>query len=255
MGKLRNKVAIITGGAGGIGLATAQLFVAEGAKVLLVDLNEDTLAAAAKPFDATQLKICACDVSTEAGVKKYIDLAVSQFGAIDILFANAGIEGKVSPLENATPEDFTRLMQVNVFGPWLAIKYAVPHLKKQGRGSIMLTSSIAGLRGFAGLGPYVASKHAVIGLMRTAAAELGPHHIRVNSINPGPIDNRMMKSIEGQSAPENPNAVREGFASKVPLGRYGKNEEVAKLALFLASDDSSYCSGGVYAIDGGFTAS
>ncbi len=255
MGKLQQKVAIITGGAGGIGLATAKLFLEEGAKVLLVDLDEATLKSAAKSFDPTQLKICACDVGTEDGVKKFIDLANTHFGGIDILFANAGIEGKVSPLESVTPEDFTRLMQVNVFGPWLAIKHAVPYLKKRGGGSIMLTSSIAGLRGFAGLGPYVASKHAVIGLMRTAAAELGPHHIRVNSINPGPIDNRMMESIEGQSAPENPTAVRAAFASKVPLGRYGKNEEVAKLALFLASADSSYCSGGVYAIDGGFTAS
>ena len=118
----------------------------------------------------------------------------------------------------------------------------------------MITSSVAGVIGSAGLGPYVASKHAVIGLMRTAAIELAPAHIRVNTVNPGPVENRMMRSIEEQAAPGHGDVVKAGFLKQVPLGRYATNEEISRMVLFLASDDSSYCTGSVYMADGGFVA-
>jgi NAD(P)-dependent dehydrogenase (short-subunit alcohol dehydrogenase family) len=127
-------------------------------------------------------------------------------------------------------------------------------MAKRGGGSIIVTSSIAGIRGFAGLSPYVASKHAVIGVMQSAAIELGSLGIRVNTINPGPVDNRMMRSVEKQFSPNDPAAAQAGFVQKIPLGRYAKNEEVAQLALFLASDESKYITGGIHVIDGGFTA-
>jgi NAD(P)-dependent dehydrogenase (short-subunit alcohol dehydrogenase family) len=148
-------------------------------------------------------------------------------------------------------EDFDRLLAVNVRGVLLGLKYALPRMAERGGGSIMITSSVAGLVGFAGLSPYVASKHAVIGLMRTAALEGAPLGIRVNTIHPGPIANRMMQSLETQVAPDDPTQAHAGFEQLVPMGRYGTNDEIAQLALFLASDASSYCTGNCFVADGG----
>ena len=152
------------------------------------------------------------------------------------------------------PTVYDRVLSVNVRGAFLAIRNAVPHLESRGGGSIIVTSSVAGLVGAAGLGAYVASKHAVVGLVRTAAIELGPLGIRVNTINPGPIENRMMRSIEHQADPEHSETVKDGFVQRIPLGRYGTNEEVADLALFLASEESRYCTGASFPIDGGYIA-
>lgn len=252
--RLENKVAIITGGAGGIGLATAKLFLSEGAKVTLVDLNESELIKSAESLGSPHVKVCAADVSKSSDVKRYVDLTLKSFGGVDILFDNAGIEGKSSSLVDMKEEDFDKVINVNLKGAWLGIKYCAPEIAKRGGGSIIVTSSVAGLRGSPLLGHYTTSKHAVIGLMRSAAIELGPANIRVNTINPGPIDNRMMRSIEAQFDPNSPAQVKSGFEHKIPLGRYGSNEDVASLVLFLASDEAKYLTGGTYVVDGGFTA-
>jgi NAD(P)-dependent dehydrogenase (short-subunit alcohol dehydrogenase family) len=252
MGKLDGKVAIVTGAAGGIGAATAALFVREGAKVMLVDRDEASLRKATEAIGGDRVAMTAADVSDEGATAAYVASTVKRFGGVDILFANAGTEGRFGRLTDVPIEEFDRVIAINVRGVFLAIRAAAPHIEARGGGSIVCTSSVAGLIGSAGLGPYVASKHAVIGLMRTAAVELGPKKIRVNSLNPGPIENRMMRSIEEQAAPGHGEAVKKGFEGMVPMGRYGTNEEMARAALFLASDDSSYCNGTVLVADGGF---
>lgn len=254
MGQLDGKVAIITGASGGIGSATARLFLEQGAQLMLVDLNAGPLQEIASRLGGG-VAWMAADVSSPDDNERVVREAVSRFGGLDVLFANAGIEGAVRPLVDTSPEDFDRVMNVNVRGPWLGIKYAAPEIAKRGGGSILLTSSVAGLIGSKGLGPYVASKHAIIGLAKSAALELAAQKIRVNTVNPGPIENRMMRSIEQQANTSDPDAVKSGFSAMVPLGRYGTNEEIAHLALFLASDQSAYCTGTVFVADGGMTAS
>jgi NAD(P)-dependent dehydrogenase (short-subunit alcohol dehydrogenase family) len=252
MGKLDGKTAIVTGGAGGIGAAAGRLFASEGANVMLVDLDAAALQAAVASAESNRVAWRSADVSDDVQTRAYVDATMAKFGGIDILFANAGIEGKVAPIVQSTVEDFDRVWTVNVRGVWLALRYAMPHIAARGGGSIMITSSVAGLIGFPGLAPYVASKHAVLGLMRTAALEGAAAGIRVNSIHPGPIANRMMDSLEHQLSPDTPAQAKAGMVQLVPLGRYGTNEEIAKLALFLASDDSSYCTGSAFVADGGF---
>jgi 3alpha(or 20beta)-hydroxysteroid dehydrogenase len=252
-GRLEGKVAIITGGSGGIGLATAREFVKQGARVFLVDLALEPLAAAANEF-GDRAAFALADVSSADDTQRYVRDAVSRFGGVDIVFANAGIEGAVRALTETSIEDFDRVMSVNVRGAWLAIQHSVPVLTKRGGGSIIVTSSVAGLVGSAGMSPYVTSKHAVMGLVKCAALELAPLGIRVNSVNPGPIENRMMRSIERQANPNDPTSVKDGFLSKVALNRYGTNEEIANVVVFLASDESGYCTGTHIVADGGFVA-
>jgi 3alpha(or 20beta)-hydroxysteroid dehydrogenase len=253
MGKLKGKTAIITGGAGGIGQATARLFIDEGASVLLVDRDEGVLREACERL-GRHAAFFAADISEAGAAQRYVAAAKSKFGGVDVLFANAGIEGAVRPLVELPVEDFDRVLAVNVRGVFLGIRAAAPEMAARGGGSIIVTSSVAGLIGSRGLSAYVTSKHAVIGLARCAALELAPQHIRVNTVNPGPIENRMMRSIEEQASPGHGSDVKHGFEQMVALGRYGTNEEIARLALFLASDDSSYCTGSVFVADGGFTA-
>ncbi len=250
MGKLDGKTAIVTGGSGGIGAATGRRFVAEGANVLLVDLDGEALDRVAREIGGDRVATQVADVSDPAAAGGYVAAAVERFGRLDVVFANAGIEGTVCPLVEYPEEDFERVLGVNVKGAFLAIKYALPHLPRGG--SIIVTSSIAGLVGAQGLSAYVASKHAVLGLVKVAAIECGPTGVRVNAICPGPIDNRMMRSIEDQSAPGHASEVKAGFEGQVPMGRYGTNEEIAALALFLAGPDSTYCNGGAFVCDGGY---
>lgn len=160
----------------------------------------------------------------------------------------------MAPIDQLDIEDFKKVLDINVFGAVLGLKYVIPIMKKQKSGSIINTSSVAGLGGTAGMSPYVTSKHGVIGLTKTAALELAGDNIRVNCINPSPVEGRMMDSIESNFDSSNPDAVEEEFIKTIPLGRYGKVEEIGKLVLFLASDDSAFITGSVHRIDGGMLA-
>lgn len=255
MARLEGKTAIITGATGGIGEATAKLFLEEGANVMLVGRSADKLAAARERLPAGgRLAHAVADATDEEATAAAVAATVEAFGGVDILFANAGNEGLVKPIEAIEVADFEQILRTNVIGVWLAMKYCVEPMKRRGSASIVATASMAGLIGTPGLAPYIASKHAVCGLVKTAALELGPSGIRVNAVAPGPIDNRMIHSLESQFSPENPGRVNENLKGQIALRRYGTNEEVARLALFLASDESSYCTGAVFTMDGGYTA-
>lgn len=254
MTKLDNKVAVVTGAAGGIGLATARRFVEEGAKVVLADLSEPALREATSGWNADGIALVQADVSQPGDVDRCTQAAVERFGGLDIMVANAGIEGMVVPLTEYPVEEFDKVLGVNVRGAFLSIKSAAPLIAKRGGGVIIVTSSIAGLIGAVGLSAYVASKHAVMGLAKTAAVELAPLGIRVVSVNPGPVNNRMMRAIESKAAPDAAEMVKKGFEEKIPLHRYGEDDEIAALMAFLASDDASYCTGAPFIIDGGYTA-
>lgn len=253
--RLNDKYAVITGGAGGIGLASARRFLDEGAAgVMLVDVNEKSLREAASGLETDRVAWCAADVGESEAVRNYTDAAMEKFGRIDVLFLNAGIEGVVKPLDEYPEETYDKVLNVNVKGVWLGLRHAFPHMKSQGGGSVIITSSVAGLRGTPGVMAYVTSKHAIIGSMRVAALEGARHGIRVNTIHPSPVDNRMMRSLEEGFSPGRAEAMKQSFTEGIPLGRYGTNEDMANLALFLASNDSEFITGATYAIDGGFTA-
>ena len=252
--RLAGKVAVITGGSGGIGLATGRLFAAGGAQVVLVDLDGAALRAAAADIGGSSVSHQVADVSDEAQMRGALQAALAQHGRIDVLFCNAGTEGRIGPLTEMPVEDFDRVMAVNVRGVFLGLKHALPLMQQQGSGSIIITSSVAGFRGAAHLAPYATSKHAVVGLMRSAVLETGASGVRINTIHPSPIETRMMRAIEHGRAPGAEAAARQMISSRIPAGRYGTADEVAATALFLASDDSRYCTGGRYMVDGGMTA-
>lgn len=248
MGRLENKVAVITGGAGGIGKVTAKRFLDEGASVVLVDLFEDALADAKSELGENVLTVQA-DVSKEEDVKNYVAKALESFNKIDIFFNNAGIEGKVAPITEQKVEDFDQVISVNVRGVFLGLKHILPVMTAQKSGSIINTSSVAGLGGSPNVSPYITSKHAVVGLTKAAAVESAPHGIRVNSIHPSPVNTRMMRSLEtGLGADE------ATMAKSIPLGRYGESSDIASLVVFLASDESTFITGSQYRIDGGMAA-
>lgn len=250
MSRLKNKIAIITGATGGIGQATAELFVAEGAKVLLVDINASKLQNLAQSLGDSASFVTG-DVSKEADTQQYIQTAIDTYGQIDALFLNAGIAGTPTALWDISEEDFDRMMDINVKGVWLGMKHALPSMMKEGKGSIIATSSVAGLQGQVRGSSYVASKHAVVGLVKTAALEVGKMGIRINSINPGPIETNMVRDLEDTISRSDREKARKILESNIPMKRYGKPQEVARLALFLASDESSFINGGVHTIDGG----
>ncbi len=253
--RLQGKVAIVTGATGGIGEATTKRFLDEGASVMLVGRSAEKLTEtrARLAFD-DRIADFVANAADEDAMAAAVAATVETFGGVDILIANAGTEGKVALIEDQTLKDFEDVLRTNVVGVWLSMKHCVEPMKKRGGGSIIAMSSIAGMIGVPAAAPYIASKHAVYGLVKTAALELGAFGIRANAIGPGPIDNRMIRSIETQLSPDDPSAMREGFSQMIALKRYGTNEEVANLALFLASDESSYCTGSIHMIDGGFTA-
>ena len=254
MKRLEDKVAVITGGAGGIGRATAKKFLLEGAEVLLFDFNEENLIEAYQELESNNLSYLVGDVREFDDNLKAVEIAKEKYGGLDIFVANAGIEGDIKTIEEYDIDRFDQVIAVNVKGPFLGLKAAIPAMDSRGGGSFIITSSIAGLSGTPQLGPYATSKHAVIGLMKSAAKECAQKNIRVNSINPSPVETRMMRSIEEGLMPGGAEEAKGMMASNIPLGRYGEPEDVAKLMLFLASDDSSFITGSVYAIDGGSTA-
>jgi NAD(P)-dependent dehydrogenase (short-subunit alcohol dehydrogenase family) len=252
--RLKDKVAIITGGAGGIGRAAGARFVAEGARVLLADVDENGLRETVADIGSDQVSHCASDVSDPEANRRMVALAEERYGGVDILLANAGTEGQVKSIIDCDVDVFDRVIAVNVRGVWLGLKAAIPALQRRGGGSIIITSSTAGVKGAAGLSPYTTSKHAVIGMMRSAALECAPMGIRVNTVNPCPVETRMMRSLEEGMAPGAGEKTREIYKKRIPLRRYGEPDDIAMLMLFLASDESSFITGSVYMADGGMTA-
>ena len=254
MGKLDGKVAIITGGSGGIGCAAAKLFATEGGRILLVDLDEDALQRTVAEIGIDQATYVVANVTDATETQGYVAAAVKKFGGVDIALLNAGIEGMIEPITDYPLEMFDKVIAVNVRGVFLGLKYVMPVISGRGGGSIIITSSTAGIRGTNGMSAYTTSKHAVIGLMRTAALEGAEFNIRINTVNPAPIDTRMMTSIEEQRGLPTGDRSNRPMAKRLPLQRYGEPEEVARLMLFLGSEDGSFCTGGVYMVDGGVSA-
>lgn len=253
MQRLKNKVAIITGASGGIGRATAETFLAEGAKVMLADLDEAVLKQTATDLGGDS-SYCVVDVTQSADNEALVAATLEQFGRVDIFLANAGIEGQVSPITDYDEAIFDQVMAVNVKGVWLGIKHAFPAMQKSGGGSIIITSSVAGVSGAPGLSAYSTSKHAVIGLMRSAAKEGAAHNIRVNTVNPSPVETRMMRSIEEGMDADNTDTVHQMISDTIPMGRYAESSDIANVFLFLSSDEAAFLTGGVYMADGGNTA-
>lgn len=255
MKRMHDKVAVITGGSGGIGKATAARFLDEGARVVLVDIDQAALDAAVQDLagDKRMLAVQA-DVSREDDVRRYVDAAVERFGRIDVFFNNAGIEGKVAPLEQQDVAMFDKVIAVNVRGAYLGLKHVLPHMYAARRGSVINTSSVAGLRGSAGVLPYVTSKHALSGMTKVAAIEAAAHGVRVNSVHPSPVNTRMMRSLEAGFAPDDAEGAKAAMEKAIPLGRYGDADDIASLVLFLASDESAFITGAQYRIDGGMGA-
>jgi NAD(P)-dependent dehydrogenase (short-subunit alcohol dehydrogenase family) len=252
MERLKDKVAIITGGAAGIGKSTAALFLEEGASVMLVDINKEKLQSTSEELNSSNLAYCVADVSNPADVERYTSETLSRFGKINLFFNNAGIEGTSSSLENYPNEIFDKVIAINLKGVWYGCKYVIP--KMVDGGSVIITSSVAGLKGFKDLGAYVTSKHGVIGIMRVAALEFADRNIRVNTVHPGPVNTQMMRRIETDISPDNSEEVKKGFEAIVPFSRYAEPIEIANLVLYLASDESKYVNGNTYVIDGGLMA-
>ena len=254
MNDLSGKVAVVTGGCGGIGFTTVKRFLGAGAKVLLVDRLQQEVDAAITRLDSKDAMGFAGDVSSPQVNAALCRAAAERFGGVDVVMLNAGIEGVVRPLIDYPDDEFDRVMAVNVKGTFLGLKEAAPHLQRRGGGSIVVTASTEGLVGSRRLAAYVASKHAVLGLVQVAALEFAPMRIRVNAMAPGPIENRMMRSLEEQSAVGHPELAKAALNAQLAMGRYGTNEEVAEMAVFLVSSRSSYSTGGVFLADGGFLA-
>ena len=255
MNRLEDKTAIITGATGGIGKATTELFLKEGANVLMVDLNEDNLVDLAQDFNSNRLSYFQADIRSFSDNKNAVDAAVERYGGLDIFIANAGVAGEIQPIVDYDEETFDNVMAVNAKGPFLGLKAAIPALTERGGGSVVITSSVAGVTGASHLSPYVMSKHAVVGLTKSAAKECAVMKIRVNSVNPSPVETSMMRVLEDGFSRMTGEEVSEGsLVEQIPLGRYAEADEIAKLMLFLSCDESEFITGSVHTIDGGFTA-
>ncbi|WP_017547482.1 SDR family NAD(P)-dependent oxidoreductase [Salinicoccus carnicancri] len=254
--RFEGQVVIITGGSGGIGKQTALQFLQEGAKVTIVDINEESLTSAREELSRQgEVLAVQADVSDEADVENYIRATVEKFGKVDVLFNNAGIIGKVGSLVDQEYDNFKAVTGVNMNGVFLGLKHAIKQMIKQGTpGSIINTGSVDSFRGSPEQSAYSATKHAVVGLTKTAAVEAAGHNIRVNSIHPAPVDTPMMAHVEESRDKKNSASVREKFTSGIPLNRYADSSDIADLVLFLASDDSKFVTGSQYSIDGGMMA-
>ena len=256
--KFTAKVALITGGGGGIGRATALAFAARGAKVVVVDFDANLGGETAALVRAAggDARFVQADVTRSADVQAYVKAAVDAYGRIDCFFNNAGIEGKVVPTQEYDEDVFDQVIAVNLKGVFLGLRHVLPVMLKQGangesKGTVVNTASVAGLFGGPGMPAYVASKHAVLGLTKVASADVAGYGVRVNAVCPGPVETRMMRSLESQRNPNDPTAIADAMRAGMPTGRYTLPEEVANMVLFLCSDLSGNVTGTQFVIDGG----
>lgn len=244
-----NKVVLVTGGSFGIGRATAIAFAEKGAKVAVVDWVKNNETVNLIKNKGGEAMFVQCDVSKTEEVKAMVAKIIAAYGRLDYAFNNAGIEGASAPTHECTEENWDKTIGVNLKGIWLCMKYEIPEILKQGKGVIVNCSSVAGLVGFSGLPAYVASKHAVLGLTKTAALEYAKLGIRVNAVCPGVIQTPMIDRITGKTQ----EAIAQ-FTELEPLGRFGEPEEIASAVLWMCSDEASYVTGHAMAVDGGFVA-
>jgi NAD(P)-dependent dehydrogenase (short-subunit alcohol dehydrogenase family) len=253
--RLDGRVAVVTGAAGVIGSATIRLLAERGARIVAVDRKREDLQSAIDdlPPSAQALAITA-DVTDEDEVTEYVRAAVDKFGTIDVFYNNAGVEGDVKPITDYSLAMFRKVIDVNVVGVFLGMKHVLPVMLKQNSGSIINTASIAGLIGSPHIAVYSASKHAVIGLTKSAAWECTGTGVRVNCVCPGLIDSRMLSSILQGRNPGNAPPANDKIVERIPARRLGQASEVASIVAFLASDEASYVSGSAYTVDGGRTA-
>src|SRR6195952_2832018 len=250
------KVALITGAGNGIGRASALGFASRGAKVVVVDRDEAAGEATAGILrqQGGEATFVEADVTKSTEVQNYVKLALDKYGSIDCFYNNAGIEGSVAPTHQYDEEMFDRVMAINVKGVFLGLRHVLPVMIKQGSGAVVNTASVAGLVASPGMPAYVASKHAVIGLTKTAAGEVARAGVRVNCVCPGPIDTRMIHYLESILNPDDPNSGGGRYQANIPIGRYGTADEVANLVIFLSSSLASNITGAQYVVDGGRTA-
>ena len=251
MGLLENRTAFITGAASGIGAAAARRFAAEGARLILVDVAESALAELARSF-GDQVSTAVVDVAEEDATRQAVDAGVRRFGGVDVAVLNVGVTGMLAPIAIMPVESFDATMRTNVRGAFVGLKVLLPVMAERGGGSIVLTASTAGFRaGSPNRSAYVTSKHAVVGLMRAAAAEGAPSKIRVNSISPGGVDTPMTGSLVTLFGEEKAREMKAAFERTIPMGRIARPEEIADAMLFFASDLSRYCTGTNLMVDGG----
>jgi NAD(P)-dependent dehydrogenase (short-subunit alcohol dehydrogenase family) len=249
MGILDGKICIVTGAAGSLGRASALRFAAEGARIMLVDRDRAGLDAVLKALPEGRATAMLADVTNAKSTMAYVDATVARWGPIDVLFSNAGISGVIRPVTDYPEDVFDAVIAVNLKGSFLACKHGLPRMRDGG--SIVMTSSVVGVTSDPGISAYAASKHALIGLMRTVAKEAAPRRIRVNVVAPGPIDNDFQRNVESGLTQALGTDAGKFLDSMIPLGRHAKAEEVAETVLFLASDKSAFTTGSVLMADGG----
>lgn len=247
------KVAVITGGGGGIGRATALAFAEHGAKVVVVDSNptDGKTSADIVVQRGGDARFMQADVTKSDDVQRYVRETLAALGRIDCFFNNAGIEGRVAPTQEYDEAVFDAVIAVNLKGVFLGMRHVLPVMLRQGSGTIVNTASVAGLFGGPGMAAYVASKHGVIGLTKVASSDVARQGVRVNAICPGPVETRMMRSLEAQRSPDDPESVHAIMSASAPDGRYALPEEIANTVLYLCSDLSGHITGTQVVIDGG----
>lgn len=244
------KVALVTGAAAGMGLATAQAFADAGATVVLADVDENAVRAAAQKLVGAGHNALAirCDVSDDAEVAAMVDRTVAEFGRLDAAFNNAGVMARIAPIADSTREEFDRVIAINLRGVWCCMKHELRQMERQGSGAIVNNASVGALTGNPGIASYIASKHGVVGLTRTAALEYVKHGIRVNAVNPGLIDTQIARDVVAGDE-----KAYADIAKNVPIGRAGRPEEIASVVLWLCSPGASYVVGHALTVDGGMT--